>query len=198
MYARVNTFTGVTDVDAVVNFLQESLSVVHAQRGYKGMVGSVDRANGVMGLLTLWETEADREASNSALSKTRQEAQSQFATGLTVETLEEQVVKISAPPAVGCRLMVTRVSMDPAKVGELQKHFETNIVPQIAAAPGFRSLRSMLDPQTGEGIVGAVWDDEQSMQNASREAMARRPDAQSRGVVFGETSYREIVFVDMP
>lgn len=198
MYARVNTFTGVTDVDAVVNFLQESLSVVREQRGYKGMVASVDRASGEMGLLSLWETEADREASNSALAKTRQEAQSQFATGLTVETFDQRVFKVSTPPAVGCRLLVSRVSMDPAKVDETLRHFEENVAPEIAAAPGFRALRSLVNPDTGEGIVGTAWDDEQSMQAAAEAAMARRPEGQGRGVSFGELGYREIVFVDAP
>ena len=55
----------------------------------------------------------------------------------------------------------------------------------------------MIDPETGNGIVGSVWDDEQSMQAAADAAMARRPDATARGVNFGETSFREILLFDM-
>lgn len=65
------------------------------------MTASADRAGGVLGILSVWESEADRDASESALGKTRQEAQGQFATGLTVETFEERVLLMTRPPEVG-------------------------------------------------------------------------------------------------
>ncbi len=198
MYTRVLTFTGVTDIDAAVDFLRGSMAVVQAQRGYKGLSVSADRAGGVVGVMSVWETEADRDASESALAKTRAEAQGQFATGLTVETFEERVVQMNKRPEVGSRLMVTHISMDPAKVDENIEFFQREVAPDIAAKPGFRALRNMMNAQTGEGLVGAIWDDEPSMQAAAEAAMARRPDAGSRGVNLGEPSYREIVFIDFP
>jgi heme-degrading monooxygenase HmoA len=198
MYARVLTFTGVTDFDAAIKFLRETaLSIVQSQRGYKGMTASADREGGILGVLSMWENEADRDASESALGKTRQEAQGQFATGLTVETFEERVVQMTKPPEVGSRLMVTRISMDPAKVDGNIEFFKSTVAPDIAANPGFRALRNMIDPQTGEGIVGTVWDDEQSMQAAAAAAQTRRPEAADRGVNLGEPSYREVVFTDL-
>lgn len=92
--------------------------------------------------------------------------------------------------------MVTHFSMDPAKVDENVEFFENVVAPDIAANPGFRALRNMVNAQTGEGMVGAVWDDEASMQAAAWAAMTRRPDAATRGVNLGEPSYREIVFTD--
>jgi heme-degrading monooxygenase HmoA len=92
--------------------------------------------------------------------------------------------------------MVTRVSMDPAKADENLEHFKREVLPQIKATPGFRTLRIMGDPETGDGIVGSVWDDEQSMQAAAEAAMARRPEATARGIDFGETSFREILLFD--
>lgn len=198
MHARVLTFTGVTDIDAAIKFLRETaLPVVQSQRGYKGISVSADRAGGVVGVLSMWESEADRDASESALGKTRQEAQGQFATGLTVETFEERVVQMTKPPEVGSRLMVTHISMDPAKVDENIEFFKREVAPDIAANPGFRALRNMINARTGEGLVGTVWDDEQSMQAAAAAAMTRRPDAASRGVSLGEPSYREILFTDV-
>jgi heme-degrading monooxygenase HmoA len=197
MYARVLTFTGVTDIDAAINYLRETaLPVVQSQRGYKGMTASADRAGGVLGVLSLWESESDRDASESALGKTRQEAQGQFATGLTVETFEERVVQMTKRPEVGSRLMVTHISMDPAKVDENIEFFKAAVAPDMAASPGFRAVRNMIDAPTGEGIVGTLWDDEESMQAAAAAAMSRRPEAASRGVNLGEPSYREIVFTD--
>ncbi len=197
MYARVVTLSGVKDVDGFLASLQEtSLESLRAQRGYKGLSVSADRSAGVVGTLTLWETEADRDASDSALAKLREEVTGRFAGDMQVDTFEERVVEISKPPTVGSRLMVTRVSMDPAKVDETMEAFKQEVVPQIKAGPGFRALRNMINPQTGEGIAGTVWEDEQSMQAASEMAMARRPEGEARGVTFGETSYREIIFMD--
>jgi heme-degrading monooxygenase HmoA len=197
MYARVLTFTGVQDFDAAVRFLEgTALSTVRSQHGYKGMSASADRSNGVLGLLSQWETAADREASESALTKTREDAKGQFATGLTVETFEERAVEVRRPPEVGSALMVTRIRMDPAGVDEIIDFFQREIAPKIAESPGFRALRNMVNPETGKGMVGTAWDDQQAMEAIAEAAMARRPDAERRGVTFEETSYREIVFID--
>lgn len=198
MYTRVTTLSGVKDVDGFVAAMQETaLAALRAQRGYKGLSISADRSNGVVGTLTVWETEADRAASDGALAKLRDDAGAQFASDMKVETFEERVVEFSRPPEVGSPLMVTRVSMDPAQVDENLEYFKREVLPQIKAAPGFRALRNMIDPQTGEGIVGSIWDDEASMRAAADAAMARRPDATARGVNFGETSFREILLFDM-
>jgi heme-degrading monooxygenase HmoA len=198
MYTRVVTLTGVKDVDALLASIQEkSLSELRAQRGYKGLSVSADRSAGVAGTLTLWESEADRDSSESALAKLREEALGQFATDMKVDSFEERVVEMSRPPEVGSRLMVTRVSMDAAKVDENIEYFKREVAPQIKAAPGFRALRNMINRQTGEGIVGSIWDDEQSMQAAAEFAKSRRSEADARGVTFGEMSFREIIFIDM-
>jgi heme-degrading monooxygenase HmoA len=197
MYTRVTTLNGVKDVDGFVAAMQEtSLAVLRAQRGYKGLSVSADRSSGVIGTMTLWETEADRDASDSAVAKVRDDVRSQFASDMTIDTFEERIVEFSRAPEVGSSLMVTRVSMDPAKADENLEHFKREVLPQIKATPGFRSLRIMGDPETGHGIVGSVWDDEQSMQAAAEAAMARRPEATARGIDFGETSFREILLFD--
>jgi heme-degrading monooxygenase HmoA len=198
VYARVLTFTGVDDVDAAVTLIQEmALPVVRAQRGYKGLSLAADRSGRILGSLSLWESEADRDASDSALAKTREDARAQLgASGLTVETFEEMALETSRPPAVGCALMVTRVSMDPGKVDENVEYFKREVAPQIKAAPGFRALRNMFNRQTGEGAVGVVWDDEAAMEAAAKMAMERRPQGEARGVNFVDTSYLEIVLID--
>ena len=199
MYARVITLTGVNDVDAAVSFLQGSASTVRAQNGYKGMTASYDRSAGVLGILSVWASEADREASNSALSKLREDARTQLgASDLKVEMFDERTVDMAQPPQLGARLMLTRLRVDPAKADEALAQFQNQVLPRIKAASGYRAMRTMVNPETGEMISGAVWADEQSLQAASDAAMARRPDAEAHGVTFGETSYREVVFIDMP
>ena len=198
MYARVLTFSGVNDIDAGVRFMQETAQpIVRAQRGYQGMTASADRAAGILGALSLWETEADRDASESALGKTREEARGLLGAQLTVATMEELAVEITRPPEIGSPLMLTRVSMDPAVVDENVEFFRREIAPRIKASPGFRALRNMMNRQTGEGMVGTVWDDEQAMRAAAAAGQARREEAGRRGVTFGDTGYREVVFIDL-
>jgi heme-degrading monooxygenase HmoA len=198
MYARVLTYSGVHDIDAGVRFMRETAQpIVREQRGYQGMMASADRSNGVLGVLSLWETEADRDASESALGKTREEARGLLGAQLTVATMEELAVELSRPPEIGSPLMLTRISMDPARIDENVEFFKREIVPQIKASPGFRALRNMMNRQSGEGMVGTIWDDQQTMQAAAAEAIARREEAGRRGVTFVETTYREVVFIDV-
>jgi hypothetical protein len=168
-----------------------------AQSGYKGLSISADRSNGVLGALSLWESEAARDASESALGKTREEMAPRLGATLTVERFEERVVEMVRRPEVGSALMVTHVRMDPARIDDILGHFTSQIVPQIKAAPGFRSLREMIDPATGAGLVGTTWDSEGAMRAAAEAAMARRPEGEARGVSFGDISFREIVLLDL-
>ncbi|HEV3130362.1 MAG TPA: hypothetical protein VGY51_00270 [Acidimicrobiales bacterium] len=161
------------------------------------MTASASQSERVIGILSLWDTAADRDASDSALGKARQEAAKLVGGDLSVETFELMVAEIREPADVGSALMVTRLSMEPAKIDENLGFFNREVLPRITAAPGFRALRNMINRQSGEGVVGSAWADQEAMMAASEQAMARRPEAISRGVNFGETSYREIVFADL-
>ena len=199
MYARVVMLTGVKDIDAAVAYLEgDPLSVVRSQRGYKGMSAGADRSSGILGILSLWETAADRDASESALAKTREDARRDLASDMTVEALEQLVVQVGNPPTVGCALALTRMSIDPGQVAEIAEYFKREVLPEITAMPGFRSVRQLINPETGEGAVSTIWDDEQSRDAALEAAQARRADAGTRGVTFGERMLGEVVFTDLP
>jgi heme-degrading monooxygenase HmoA len=198
MYTRVLTFTGAKNIDDGVVFARENaVPVLEEQKGYRGLSASADRDGGVLGLLSLWETEADRDASLDALAQLRQQALDIVGGELTVESFEQLVEEIASPPTVGSALMVTRISMDPSKIDENLGFFRSEILPRITATPGFLALRNMIDRKTGRGIVGSVWADQDAMKKAAADAQARRDEGRARGVSFDEDSYREIVFADM-
>ena len=199
MFTRVLTFSGAKNFDAGLGVVRESaLPVLQKLNGYRGMSVSADRDGGVFGILSLWETEADRDASLDALAGARQQGLDALGGELTVENFEELVVEMASPPTVGSALMVTRISMDPSKIDENVGFFKSSIVPRITAAPGFLALRNMIDRKTGRGALGTVWADQDAMKSAAAEAIARRDEGRARGVNFEEDSYREIVFADMP
>jgi heme-degrading monooxygenase HmoA len=198
MYTRLLTFRGATDIDGGVSYLrQEAVPILNAQHGYRGVTAAGDRSRGVLGILSLWETEADRAASNSALGKAREEALDIVGGELTVENLEEVVAEIKKPVKAGCALLVTRVSMDPAKVDENLAFFKSDVLPQIASQPGFCALRNMLDRATGKAVVGSVWETRAALDAAAAEQPERRKTAEARGVRFDETESREILFAEI-
>jgi heme-degrading monooxygenase HmoA len=195
----VLTFTGAEDIDAGVDFLrQKVLPLLTEQKGYRGVTASADRSGRVFGILSLWDTQVDRDASESALANSRQEGLGIIGGELSVETFEELVAEVKAPMRPGSALMITRINMDPARIDENLAFFKRDVLPRIQAGAGFQGVRNMMNRETGSGIVGTVWADKAAMTAAAEEAMSRRQEGITRGVSFGDTSYRELLFADLP
>jgi len=199
VHTRIVTFTKAKNIDGGVDFLRNNVvPLLKEQKGFRGVTASADRSAGVFGVLSLWETEADRDASDSALAKTRQEGLDIVGGELAVETFEQLVSEVSTPPGPGSALTVIRVSMDPAKIDENISFFKANVLPRIKALPGFQGLRNMINRKTGQGMVGTVWESPEARQAAEKQGESLRQEGTARGVTFGEMSFREIVFADMP
>ena len=198
MYTRLLTFTGATNIDGGVTYLrEEAVPVLITQHGYRGVSASADRAGAVFSILSLWETESDRENSNSALGKARNEALDVVGGALKVETFEQVAQAVNRPPVAGCALLVTRVSMDPASVDDNITFYKEQVVAQIQSQPGFCALRNMIDRSTGEGMTGTVWETQDDLEAFTANMEERRAPAIARGITFGETRVREILFSEV-
>ena len=200
MHTRLITWTHATNIDGGIGYLRgTALPVVRQQKGYRGLSATVDQSKGRMHILSIWESEVDRDASDSALGKVRDEGTEIIGGDMKVEKLEELVSEVVNPPVPGSALMVSPFRMDPATIEENLSFFKNEIVPQIKAAPGFCSLRNMVNRKTGEGYVGTVWVDRVALdKQAEGAAVARRQAASARGISFGEIGYMEFVLVDTP
>ena len=191
MHTRLITWTNATNIDGGIEYLQNAaLPVVRQQKGYRGLSATVDRSKGRMHILSIWESEVDRDASDSALGKVRDEGTEIIGGEMKVEKLEELVSEVVKPPVPGSALMVSPFSMDPATIEENLSFFKNEIVPQIKAAPGFCSLRNMVNRKTGEGYVGTVWVDRVALdKQAEGAAVARRQAASARDLLRGDRLY---------
>src|SRR5215472_8457461 len=99
MFSRAVVFTGATDIDAGVRYLQDAVApLLREQTGFRGVTASADRSAGVLGVLSLWETGADRDASESTLVKAREEGQRVIGGAMTVAQFEELLVETDKPP----------------------------------------------------------------------------------------------------
>jgi quinol monooxygenase YgiN len=200
MYTRLATWTNATNIDGGIEFLRSTaVALFRQQQGYRGLTATVDRSNGTIHVLSVWESEADRDASASAIDKARDEASEIIGGTLRVERLEDLASVIATRPTPGCALMVTPYRMDPSSIEENLAFFNEELVPQIQAIPGFCAVRNMVDRSTGEGYVGTIWADRATLdQQAQGAAASRREAASARGITFGEIGLLEFVLVDNP
>lgn len=197
MHARITTMTGATRFDEGVEHLRgEVVPQLQQQKGYRGLSANVDRAAGIVSVLTLWETQADLDASESTGEKFRKEAAAAFdGHNQTVERYEQTVAESGPnPPTSTARLQIRRIRMEPALVDDNLAFFKEAVLPEIMASSGCLGVRHMIDRTSGEGAVGTVWADDISMKAAAGRTDERRATAASRGVEFGEVFERELLF----
>ncbi|GAC1316964.1 MAG: hypothetical protein NVSMB12_14310 [Acidimicrobiales bacterium] len=196
MYVRANTVTGAKDIDTGVSLVRDKVvPVLKEQKGYRGLTISADRDAGEVGILSLWDSLADLDASDSAIGKLRQEVVAAMGGSVTVTKMEQIVAEVgSEPPSEGCSLRIIEITMDPAIVDQQIAFFRENIVPELKATAGFRLVRLMVDRAAGKGMVGSVWADEASMRAADAAAEERRVAAKGRGVEISDPRYRKILF----
>src|SRR5258708_8437630 len=120
MYGRIVTITGAKNIDGGIGFLRENLRrIISDQKGYRGFSVSVDRPGGVLGVLSLWDTVAERDASWDALAQRRQEGLGIIGGQLSVQNYEQLLLEVGdKPPAPGSWLMITPGNMGPAGIDE--------------------------------------------------------------------------------
>jgi hypothetical protein len=199
MFTRVVTYTDAKDIDAGIEYVRDTVSpVLHQQKGFAGSIASADRANRLFGVLSRWETEADRDASESAMLKAREEGQEIIGGGLSVEYFEEVLFEHVAPARVGNSLLVTRATMDPGKVDEALELFQREVLPGIRKGPGLLFVRQVVNRQTGVALVGTGWADAAAMDAAVEAAEERRRSTPDMPVTIVGRSLREIVLLEQP
>jgi len=195
MFVRVNSVTGAHNIDAGVAILRDKvIPELEGQRGFRGLTASGNRSTGELGILGLWDTLEDLEASDSAVSKLRTETMAALGGQVSVETMEEVVNDMARPQdMVGRPVRVVRIKMDPAKVDDHIAFFRSDVLPEMKAAPGFLAVRNMINRATGEGVVGTIWSDEDSMKAQEPQAEKRRQRVVALGINISDPSYRTVL-----
>jgi heme-degrading monooxygenase HmoA len=199
MHARLTTVTAATDIDGGVAYLRDSvLPEVQQQKGFRGLTVSADRSTGLAVVLALWESEADLEASESVADKVRNQSLKVLGGQARVDRFEQTVWEVGdVPPKAGSKLHIRPIKMDPSRIDENLDFFRERVLPEIKATPGFMSVRQLMNRKTGEGRVGTVWADAESLELARTRSEERRATAAGRGVDFGDEMLLEVLFAAM-
>src|SRR5260221_9196318 len=107
MYGRIVTITGAKNIDGGIGFLRESLlPVISDQKGYRGLSVSVDRPGGVLGVLSLWDTVAERDASWDALAQRRQEGLGIIGGQTGLQNYEQLLLALGDKPPAPCSALM--------------------------------------------------------------------------------------------
>ncbi len=194
MFTRLLTFTDATDIDAgVINLRVEALPILEAQRGFRGVSASADRPAKLMSILSLWATDGDRLASDSALGKARDEALEIVGGALEIENFEEVVEVLTKPPVTGCVLNVVRVHMEPVSIDSNVAWFKERIVPTIPSQPGFCALRNMVDWGTGRAVSESVFATQEAADASLAGIAAPSSAAEEQGIRIESVTQREVL-----
>jgi heme-degrading monooxygenase HmoA len=197
VYVRQVTFRGARNIDAAVAYIRDDvLPMMSAQHGFRGISVSADSEGEVLGALSMWASEDDLEASDSALDKARDGAVKIIGGVMTVETYEQTTEAMARVPVAGNALVVTRMTVHPSSIDDQVAFFERDILPTIEAQPGFCAMRTMVNRRYGRCVVSVVWVDRPTRDAYMVSMPGVRDIAQQRGIRFDELSYRDIVFFE--
>lgn len=192
---RISTAGGIPQTDEVVRFVEEQvLPTVRQQRGFAGLTMSADPASARISVVTIWETEEDRDSIEGMSEKARAEAGRVFGGEFRVER-DEQVLFVTGAvaPGPGAKLFVRDVKMDPARLDEHLAFLRDAVLPDMKAAPGFLSVRRLVDRATGDARVGSLWADEASLRSRLARSAEAQATAAGRGVELGDDHIMDLV-----
>lgn len=195
MHARITTVTGAVDIDGgLVVLRNEALPQMQGQNGFRGLSAAGDRAGGVVAVLSLWDSEADLEASESAAHKARGQVIRVMGGQPTVECYEQTVLEVGETgPVPGAKLHIRHVKVDPHRIDENLEFFKQTVVPEMRTRPGFLAVRHLIDRRTGEVRVGSVWADQDSLASSLAQSARRRATGNLAGIKFGRDHVLEVL-----
>lgn len=134
--------------------------------------------------VTYWDDEQSLKAALPELDRGRQEAaQSQGFEVLETDSYEIVVLDRKSRPEVGQFVRSTEVQGDPSKRDATVRAIEERIVPLVQTLPGYVSLVSMGNPETGHALTTTTWATEGEL-DGSADAV-RGPREESVGEVGG-------------
>ncbi|MDP5185142.1 antibiotic biosynthesis monooxygenase [Blastococcus sp. BMG 814] len=179
MHARTTTISADPNrIDAGIADVRDNvMSAVSGMDGYVGLSMLCDPDSGRSIVTTAWENEAAMAATREAVLRMREQATKQFG----AEKPEVREWEIAAmhrlhPAGDDSCARVTWSRVDPASIDKVLDVFRTDLIPRMDEMPGFCSLSLMLDRQTGDNSLTAVYADRRAMEASRQRAMYIRDE----------------------
>ena len=183
MHARSTTITADPDrMDAGIADVRDNvLPAVGGMDGFVGLSMLCDRNSGRCIVTTAWQTEEAMAATREGVRRMREQATEQFgAPEPEVREWEIAAVHRLHPAGDNSCARVTWSRVDPAQVDRVLEVFRTDLVPRMDEMPGFCSLSLMIDRETGDNSLTAVYADRRSLEASRQRAMYIRDEFRRR------------------
>jgi hypothetical protein len=176
MYARSTTVHADPQrIDAgIAHIRDEVMPAVQSMPGCMGLSMLCDRDSGRCIATTSWDSEESMSASREAVRAMRQQAVDVMGGQFDVQEWEITVLHRAhqAPEGACCRVTWTRG--DPARMDDMTETLRTGILPRLDEIPGFCSVSSMGDRQTGMGVLTATYDDRAALERSAEAVRGMR------------------------
>ncbi|MGY2065605.1 putative quinol monooxygenase [Blastococcus sp. SYSU DS0619] len=183
MHARSTTITADPDrLDAgIADVRDHVMPAVNGMDGCVGLSMLCDRDTGRCIVTTAWETEEAMAATRDAVHRMREQATEQFGAG-EPEVREWEIAAMHRlhPAGDDSCARITWSRVDPAAVDRVLEVFRTDLVPRMDEMAGFCSLSLLIDRQTGDNSLTAVYADRRSMEASRQRAMYIRDEFRRR------------------
>lgn len=165
MYARVNTIFGAEGrVGAGVARIEQSdRDAVESATGNRGLTTLVDERGGVIVLMSYWDD--PRHSSAASLTRARESAASAADGDLVAENFEVIVADRSAVATPGAVVRMTRLRLEPARLGSGLTFLREELVRRLSAA-GVCGTEVLVDREAGTGLLVTTWTDPDSAARA--------------------------------
>ena len=183
MHARSTTLKAdPSRLDAGIADVREHvLPAVSGMAGCVGLSLLCDRDSGRCIVTTGWESEEAMAATREGVRRMREQATEQFGAAAP-EVREWEIAAMHRLHPVGDEgcARVTWSRVDPATVDRVLDEFRTDLVPRMDQMPGFCSLSLLLDRQTGDNSLTAVYADRRALEASRQRAMYIRDEFRRR------------------
>ncbi|TFV44849.1 antibiotic biosynthesis monooxygenase [Blastococcus sp. TF02A_35] len=163
--------------DGIADVRDSVLPAVRDMDGCIGLSMLCDRASGRVIVTTAWESEEAVAGTRERVRALRERATRQFgASDSEVREWEIAAVHRLHPAGDDACARVTWSCVDPADMDRVLEAFRTDLIPRMDDMPGFCSLSLLLDRQTGDNSLTAVYADRRSMEATRQRAMYIRDE----------------------
>ncbi|RZU32507.1 putative quinol monooxygenase [Blastococcus saxobsidens] len=173
MYARSTTITAAPDrIDAGLAAVRDDvMPAVLDMDGCVGLSMLCDRDSGRCIVTTAWASEDAMAGTREGVRRMREQATERFG-AREPEVREWEIAAMHRLHPVGddACARVTWSCVDPAAMDRVLEAFRTDLIPRMDGMPGFCSLSLMLDRQTGDNSLTAVYADRRALESSRQRA----------------------------
>jgi hypothetical protein len=177
MYARSTTIRDVTDMDAGIAYVRDTvLPAVEHMSGCVGLSLLADRERAIAIVTTAWADDTAMHATTETVKGMRARTADVFGGTAEVKAWEVGLLHRKHQAPDGARTRVIWSSGDPADMDAAIATWRVSVLPHLDQLPGFCSVSLLGDRQTGESATAITYDSRADMERANQQASAMRAE----------------------